>query len=83
MTDIEIPLAIETGALVAYLKLIAAISAARSKGVESEEGNGVEGEVTVEVVWVRGTDGTEKYHVLPSQAAMESASGLLLAAVME
>ena len=82
MADIEIPLPIETGGLIAFSKLLAAIAAASGSPVDL-------GPITaqqpnlVEIVPARVDDGEIRYHALPSVTAMAAAVHAINAVVLK
>ena len=80
MADIEIPLAIETGGLIAFSKLLAAIVAASGSPVDLGPANAAN---VVEIVPVRGADGKIRYHALPSVTTMAAAVHAINAVVLK
>ena len=70
MADIEISLAIESGGLIAFSKLLAAITKASGSNVDLGPAGAVE---LVRIVPALGADGDIRYHALPSAEAMAAA----------
>ena len=71
MADTEMSFPIETGGLIAFSKLLAAIAAASGSPVDlGPIIAALDGPNAVEIVPARGADGEVRYHALPSIAAM-------------
>ena len=84
MADTEMSFPIETGGLIAFSKLLAAIAAASGSPVDlGPIIAALDGPNAVEIVPVRGADGKIRYHALPSVTTMAAAVHAINAVVLK